>query len=152
MSLLASYLALARTPWPKKSVCCVKSLTCLGCCNLQDMSNSILFPSPPGSLNAAAGVTGTLHLYVRQYAHHHHYHHLSLNREGHWGITDDFTTSFLHFFLLLPLFHCALQDDFGQSWWTGDMTIPLQFVSLRWSGGLRVVRLPAASWHGFPRW
>ena len=23
-------------------------------------------------------------------------------------------------------------------------------VSLRWSGGLRVVRLPAGSWHGFP--
>ena len=22
-------------------------------------------------------------------------------------------------------FHCALQDDFGQTWWTGDMTIPL---------------------------
>ena len=27
-------------------------------------------------------------------------------------------------------FHCALQDGFGQTWWTGDMTIPLQFVSL----------------------
>ena len=26
------------------------------------------------------------------------HHHLSLNREGRWGITDDFTTSFLHFF------------------------------------------------------
>ena len=25
-------------------------------------------------------------------------------------------------------------------------------VSLRWSGGLRVVRLPAGSWHGLPRW
>ena len=32
-------------------------------------------------------------------------------------------------------FHHALQDGFGQTWWTGDMTIPLQFVSLRWSGG-----------------
>ena len=27
-------------------------------------------------------------------------------------------------------FHCALHDDFGQTWWTGDMSIPLQFVSL----------------------
>ena len=26
----------------------------------------------------------------------HHHHHLSLNHEGRWGITDDFTTSFLH--------------------------------------------------------
>ena len=25
-------------------------------------------------------------------------------------------------------------------------------ISLRWSGGLRVVRLPAGSWHGLPRW
>ena len=27
-------------------------------------------------------------------------------------------------------FHCALQDGFGQTWWTGDMTILLQFASL----------------------
>ena len=26
-------------------------------------------------------------------------------------------------------FHCALQDGFGQTRWTGNMTIPLQFVS-----------------------
>ena len=45
-------------------------------------------------------------------------------------------------------FHCALQGGFGQTWWLGDMSIPLQFaVSLRWSG-LRVVQLPAGSWHG----
>ena len=25
-------------------------------------------------------------------------------------------------------------------------------VCLRWSGGLRVVRLPAGPWHGLPRW
>ena len=29
--------------------------------------------------------------------HHHHHHHLSLNREGRWGIADDFATRFLHF-------------------------------------------------------
>ena len=92
--------------------------------------------------------------------HHHHHHHLSLNREGRWGTKDDLATSFLHFspfftavwdlaksrlvyflilsshlFLCLPSlssspFHCALQDGFGQTWWTGDMTIPLQFASL----------------------
>ena len=37
---------------------------------------------------------------------HHHHHHQSLNREGRWGITDDFATSFLHF----PLFSTALWD------------------------------------------
>ena len=26
-------------------------------------------------------------------------------------------------------FHCALQDDFGQTWWTGDISIALQFAS-----------------------
>ena len=71
-------------------------------------------------------------------------HHLFLNREGRWGTTDDFATSFLHFFPVLqsslgpaelqacpfpdvvfpplPLyalssspFQCALQDGFGQT-------------------------------------
>ena len=27
-------------------------------------------------------------------------------------------------------FHCALQDGFGMTWWTGDMGIALQFASL----------------------
>ena len=31
--------------------------------------------------------------------------HLSLNRAGRWGTTDDFTTSFLLFF---PVFNCPL--------------------------------------------
>ena len=34
------------------------------------------------------------------------HHHLSLNRESRWGITDDFATSFLHFFL----FYTVLWD------------------------------------------
>ena len=38
--------------------------------------------------------------------HHHHHHQISLNREGRWGITDDFATSFLHF----SLFSTALWD------------------------------------------
>ena len=36
----------------------------------------------------------------------HHHHHQSLNREGRWGTTDDFSTSFLHF----SLFSTALWD------------------------------------------
>ena len=40
------------------------------------------------------GVGGGVH-------HHHHHHHQSLNREGRWGTTDDFATSFLHFSLFL---------------------------------------------------
>ena len=35
-----------------------------------------------------------------------HHHHQSLNREGRWGTTDDFATSFLHF----SLFPTALWD------------------------------------------
>ena len=35
-----------------------------------------------------------------------HHHHLSLNRKGRWGITDDFATTFLHFYL----FSSALWD------------------------------------------
>ena len=35
-----------------------------------------------------------------------HHHHQSLNREGRWGTTDDFATSFPHF----PLFSTALWD------------------------------------------
>ena len=30
---------------------------------------------------------------------HHHHHHPSFNRAGRWGTTDDFATSFLHFFV-----------------------------------------------------
>ena len=89
----------------------------------------------------------------------HHHHHQSLNRKGRWGTTDYSAISFLHFSLFstalwdlpnsrpvhfaavvvppLPLsalssspFHCAFQDGFGQTWWTGNMTITLQFLSL----------------------
>ena len=79
-----------------------------------------------------------------QWHHHHHHHHQPRDVV----------------FPLLPLsalssspFHCAMQDGFGKTLWTGDMTIPLQFESLYdWSGGLRVVRLPAGSWHELSRW
>ena len=112
--------------------------------------------------------------------HYHHFHHLSLNREGRWGTIDDFTTSFLRFSLfstafldlsnsrpvhslmlsshlflclpcLLPLSLC-LARWFWQDLMNGrhDHTTAV-CVSLR-SSGLRVVRLPAGSWHGLPRW
>ena len=41
-------------------------------------------------------------------------------------------------------FHCALQDGFGQTWWVGNMSIPLQFVPLYDS--------QAGSWHRLPGW
>ena len=43
-------------------------------------------------------------LYHHHY--HHHHHHQSLNREGRWGTTNNFATSFLHF----SLFSTALWD------------------------------------------
>ena len=33
-----------------------------------------------------------------------HHHHLSLNREGRWGTTDDFAAGFLHFSLFSTAF------------------------------------------------
>ena len=43
-------------------------------------------------------------VHCHHHHHHHHHHHQSLNREGRWGTTNDFATSFLHF----PLFSTAL--------------------------------------------
>ena len=84
--------------------------------------------------------------------------HLSINQEGHWGTTDDSQpVSSIFTVLHCPLglselqtcplpdvvfpplllsalssssFHCALQDGLSQTWWTGNMTIPLQFAFL----------------------
>ena len=110
----------------------------------------------------------------RTLTHHHHRRLLSLNRESCWGTTDDFTTSFLHLSLFstalwdlansMPvhslmlsshLFICLLcllppftvpcmmvlvrPDERGH-----DHTTAVS-VSLRSSGGLRVVQLPAGS-------
>ena len=106
---------------------------------------------------------------------------LSLNREGRWGTADNFATSFLHFSLfstalwdlpnsrpvhslmlsshlflclpsLLPLSLCLAR------WFWPDLMngkhdhTTVVCVSLRTAGGLRVVQLPAVSWHGLPRW
>ena len=111
---------------------------------------------------------------------HHHHHHQFLNREGRWGTTDDFATSFLHF----PLFSTALWDLPNSRPVHSQMlsshlflslpcllrpfTVPCSMVlammngkhdhttavcvSLRWSGGLREVKLLAGSWHRLPRW
>ena len=107
----------------------------------------------------------------------HNHHHLSLTREGRWGTTDDFATSFLHFpcspllsgtwripdlsclptsssvcLVFFPLSLCLArwfwQDLMNER---HDHTTAVS-VSLRWSGGLRVVRLPAGTWYGLPRW
>ena len=95
----------------------------------------------------------------------HHHHHQSLSREGRWGTTDDFATSFLHF----SLFSTALWDLpnsrhvhsltlssylFRLPCLLPPFTVHLHSVcvSLRSSGDLRVVQLPAGSWHGLPRW
>ena len=103
--------------------------------------------------------------------------HLSLNRENRWGTTDDFATIFsLHFSLFstavwdLPntrpvhslmlsshLFRCfpCLLPSFTvpcKTFWSDLMNrrhdhTTAVCVSLPWSGGLRVVHLPAGSWH-----
>ena len=111
-----------------------------------------------------------------------HHHHQSLNREGRWGATDNFATSFLHFPLssvafwdlgklqacpfpdvvFPPLLLSALSSSplslcLARWFWPDLMNwrhdhSAAVCVSLRSSGGLRVVRLPAGSWHGLPRW
>ena len=104
--------------------------------------------------------------------------HLSLNREGCWGTTDDFATNFLHF----PLFSTALWDLANSRpvhslmlsshlflclpCLLPPVTVPCKMVlarpderetwpyhcSLHLSGGLHAIRLPAGSWHGLSRW
>ena len=115
------------------------------------------------------------------HTHHHHHHHQSLNREGRWGTTDDFATSFLHF----SLFSTALWDlpksrpvhslmlsshlFLCPPCLLPPFTVPCKMVLARpdeletWPyhcslrlftivRDLRVVHLPAGYWHGLPRW
>ena len=109
--------------------------------------------------------------------HHHHHYHLPLNREGRWGTTDDFATSFFHFFLFstalwdLPnsrLVHSLILSShlvLCLPCLLPPFTVPCKMVlarpderetavcvSLRSSGDLRVVQLPAGSWHRLPCW
>ena len=39
-------------------------------------------------------------------------------------------------------FHCALQDGFAQTWWTGDISIPLQFAYIPPYDGQEVLMWP----------
>ena len=110
----------------------------------------------------------------------HHLSQLFLNGEGRWGTTDNFTTSSLHFPLfstalwdlpnsrpvhslmlsshlflcllcLLPPFTvpCKMVLARPDEWKTWPYHCSLRL--LRWSGGLRVVQLPAGFWHELPR-
>ena len=110
-----------------------------------------------------------------------HHHQQSLNREGRWGTTDDFATSFLHFpCSLLPSGTCrtpglsipgcclptssfvrlvffSLLLCLARWFWPDLMNrkpdhTTAVCISSRSSGDLRVVQLPAGSWHGLPRW
>ena len=112
---------------------------------------------------------------------HLHHHHQSLSREGRWDSIDDFANSFLHFscsplpsgtcrtpglsistcclptssfvrLVFFPLSPC-LARWFWPDLMNGkhDHTTAV-CVSLRSSGDLHVVQLPAGSWHGLPRW
>ena len=132
------------------------------------------------TLTAGTSINGVCHV-MEIHHHHHHHHHLTLSRDGRWGTTDDFATSLLHFslfstalwdlpnsrpvhFLILSshLFLClpslllpfivpykmVLADLMNGR---HDHTTAV-CVSLRSSGGLRVVQMPAGSLHGLPRW
>ena len=112
---------------------------------------------------------------------HHHHHHQSLNREGRWGTTHNFATSFLHFSLFATVLwdlpnsrpvHSLMMSSHSSSvclvffplslcparWFWPDLIngrnghTTAVCVSLRWSVGLRAVRLPAGSWHGLAPW
>ena len=107
--------------------------------------------------------------------------HISLNREGRWGTTDYFATSFLHLpcsplpsgtcrtqglsipWCCLPTSSSVCLVCFPLSlclarWFWPHLMNGRHYhttavcISLPWSGGRRVVRLPAGSWHGLPRW
>ena len=104
-----------------------------------------------------------------------HHQHQSLNREGRWGTTDDFALfstalwdlpnsrpvqSLMlssHLFLcrlscLLPPFTVPCKTVLARPDEREIDHTTAVCVSLRSSGGLRVVQLPARSWHGLPRW
>ena len=107
--------------------------------------------------------------------------HLLLNCKGRWGTTDDFTISFVQFSVLQcplglgELQACPFPDVVFPPFLLSASSsppfiVPCKMVlarpderetcpnhySLRpftmFSVGLRVVRLPAGSWHGLPRW
>ena len=117
-------------------------------------------------------------LHIIYNTNYHNHHHQSLNLEGRWGTTDDFATSFLHFSLFStalwdlpnsrPVHYLMLSSHLVlclprlfpfslclARWFWPDLMngkhdhTTAVCVSLR-SSGLRVVQLPARSWHGLP--
>ena len=114
---------------------------------------------------------------IKLWIYKHIYLHLSLISGGRWGITDDFTTSFLHFSLFStaiwdlansrPLHSLMLSSNLFFSvclvffplspclarWFWPDLMERRHIrttsvcVFLRSSGDLLVVQLPAGSWH-----
>ena len=64
-----------------------------------------------------------------------HHHHLSINREGRWGTTDDFTTGFLHY----SLGRWGTTDDFTTGFLHYSLFLqnpPSLFFSERWQSTL----------------
>ena len=144
-------------------------------------ADGLVASSPEGTKNEKWN--GRPRLACVSVRHHHHYR-LSLNREGRWGTTDDFATSFffLSIFPCSPLPSgacrtpglsipwCCLPTSSSvclvffplllclARWFWPDLMsgkhdhTTAVCVSLRLSGDLRVVQLPAGSWHGLPRW
>ena len=99
--------------------------------------------------------------------------HLSLNHVGHWGITDNFTTSFFHFFLFFTalwdkansrpvqflmssfsvcfvFFPLSLARCFWPDLMNGRHVHTISVCISFWWSSLRVVQLPAESWHTLP--
>ena len=124
---------------------------------------------------------GSLHPPHYHHHHHHHHHRQSLHGEGQWGTTDDFASSLLHFSLFstalwdllnsMPVIPwCCLPTSSSvclvffplslclARWFWPDLMngkrdhTTAVCVSLWSSGGLRVVLLPAGSWHRLPFW
>ena len=108
----------------------------------------------------------------------HHYHQF-LNHKGSWGTTDDFATSSLHFscsplpsgtcrtpglsipwcclptsssvcLVFFPLSMCLARWFWPEMMNRRHVHTTSVCASLWWSRGLRVVQLPAGSWHKFP--
>ena len=127
-----------------------------------------------GSISSCLGMWAFQHLC-------HHHHHQSLNRKGRWGTTDDLEPVFSIFpcsplpsgtcrtpglsitLCCLPTFSFVYLVFFPLSlclarWFWPDLMngkhdhTNAVCVSLRSSGALHVVQLPAGSWHGLPHW
>ena len=79
--------------------CCSYCFCCCGSCEYC-CSDFFSIVAVAASCSVAALAS------IGHHHHHHHHHHLHLNREGRWGSTDDFTTSFF----LFSLFSTALWD------------------------------------------